>query len=252
MKRTFILLLLALLIVASAFGDSTRENTSFRVSAYKDAELPNLDYKITISNYESSSITGFTNEYDVSSKLTSSSLSFSNALVVKIVSNLKLDIPVQITFSPFVNQKNSSNTVPITYTFTKGSLEAVEADAWVSLRNYSGYNDYYYYRYTPGLILTDSSGTSVSSISTGSSGTTATLTHTIAKVERKDSYNYYGSWETVDSLPAQNGNTLPGFRNQQALTSTGYFALSISSTDYADMAANIDYEATISLLITSI
>lgn len=248
MKRTFIFLLLATMVIASIFGDSTTENTSFRVSAYKDAELPDLDCTITISNYESSSITGFTNEYDVSSKLTSSSLSFSNALVIIIVSNLKLDIPVQITFSPFVNQKDTSKTVPITYSFTKGSLETVEADAWVSIRNKYGYNDYYYYRYTPGLILTDSSGTSISSISTGSSGTTATLTHTIAKVERIEGL----SWKTVDSLPAQNGNTLPGFRNKQALTSTGYFALSISSSDYTDMAANIDYEATISLTITQI
>ncbi len=246
MKRTFTIMLYTVLILAALFAETKTGNSSFRVSAYKNSELPKLDYKITISNYASSSITGFTNEYDVSSKLTSNNLSFQKALVVTIQSNMKLDIPVLISFSPFISQKDSSKTVPVKYTFTKDTPQAVEAQEWIWC---NGSREYF--RYTPELTLTDSSGSTVTSISTGSSGATATLTHSVPKAEIKRT-GLFSYWDDYGGMPNAPGDTLPGFRGEQALTSTGYFKLSIDSDDYNNMAANVDYEATISLTITTV
>ncbi len=244
MKRTFIILLFTMLMLFCIFPATKTENTSFRVSAYKDAKLPDMNYTITISNYESSSITGFLNEYDVSNKLTSRNLSFNQALVVTIKSNLSESIPVNISFSPFVNSKDSSKIVPVTYTFTKGSMQRVEANDYY---NY-GYSNYRKYRFTPDMTLTNSSGSAVSSITASSANTTATLTHSISTIQ----YKSYGNnqWTTTTTMPNTQSGTLPGFGTNQVLTSTGNFALSISNTDYASMAANIDYVATITLTIS--
>ena len=246
MRRIFAVFIL-ISMMAILFADTTTETTSFEMSAYLDAELPDLDYTITVSNYETSSITGFTNEYDISDTLTSSSLSIASALVITIESNLVSEIPVEITFSPFVNQKDSTDLVSIKYTYTTGSFSTVQGSNKIN----NGKNSYYY-KYTPGLTLVDSSDTTISSgstFTTGTSGETVTLTHYIATIQYKKS-GFGGSWTTT-TMPS-GYTTLPGFADGQVLTTTAYFALSLESDAYDNLAANIDYAATIVLTITSV
>ncbi len=256
MRRIFAVFIL-ISMMAILFADTTTETTSFEMSAYLDAELPDLDYTITVSNYETSSITGFTNEYDISDTLTSSSLSIASALVITIESNLVSEIPVEITFSPFVNQKDSTDLVSIKYTYTTGSFSTVQGSNKVNSGNSS-----YSYRYTPGLTLVDSSDTTISSgstFTTGTSGETVTLTHYIATIQYKKSggggkggQGGSGSTSWTTTTMPSGYTTLPGFADGQVLTTTAYFALSLESDAYDNLAANIDYAATIVLTITSV
>lgn len=81
------------------------------------------------------------------------------------------------------------------------------------------------------------------------SNTIATLSHYIATKQAKNGY----SWTNFDfTNMVSSSETLPGFSPTQNLTTTSYFALSMTEANYNAMASNVEYLATVTLTITSL
>lgn len=258
MKKTLFIAILLLSLIVTAYADTATANSSMVVSAYKNPVIPELDYSITVSYQGNEEISGITKIFDVSDKIAKSKL-VGNAFQIVISSNLKASIPVELVFTPFINQNDVQDTIPITYSFTnsvpnsytqgENIVDGTQYSYTSRLRTYK--STAYYYRYKPALSLVNESGTTITSLTVEESGTKAYLTHSIASP-----YGYrkvYGNdtaWKTTTTMPTTTSSILPGFATGQTLTTTSYFKLSITNEDYENMIPNVDYIATVSLYIT--
>ncbi len=244
MRKATLLIVTAIIFASCLFADDTTDSATLNVSAYKETPIPSMNYTISIQDFNSSAISGVTTVIDISNKM-KTSRTLTNAFTITIKSNLKTPIPVVIEFSPLINQEDAAAApIPVTYTMTKGTLTEVVGDTRIKVNN-----NRYYYGYTPAIDLTGNATT----VEVSENEVTTTLTHSIGTV-RRSSYNgtNFNRYASTTTMPSQNSNVLPGFTNSQVLTSTAKFNLSIDENDYNNMAANMDYAATVKLTITSL
>ncbi len=254
MRKAIFLTILILLFVTSAFATTSTAGTTLSLSAYKEVELPDMSYTITISDYSNASISGVTSVYDISNKM-ASSRTLTKAFYITIKSNLKANIPVVIEFTPLINQKDNLDKVPITYSFTTSTTrvtgsETIRVNNSNVVVNSGGTK--YHYRYTPSLTLTDGA----TSVAVGESGASTTMTQAAGTIERVTVNKWgmeNGRWGSA-TIPQSDSGTLPGLgtASSQVMSSTGYFALTIAEDDYTNMASNIDYISTVKLTITAL
>ena len=258
MRRTILLAIMvavALPLLFSASADTSLEMTGYR---FKAVELPQLNYSVTIRTWTQAEITGIMQVHDISDSF--DDLSFENVFSINIKSNRRADIEVEIDFYPFTHKTDSSNKAPIRYNFLTDPFETVTGQTYGN-RSVSGWRyTYYFYRFTPSLKLV-SNGTEINgttALEVGASGASATLVHSVAKIEQASSSSNSvpaansSSWKEIQDNSYTN-ITLPfGSGSTQVLETTGYFTVSMDSDTYAAMDANVDYYATVRLTFTSI
>ena len=244
MKRIIFVAIILLLLSVPILADATSATTSMLVSAYKENPMPELQYELRVSYQGNETISGIAKIFDVSDKITNENTLWKvgNAFQININSSYKAAIPITVTFTPFINQKDKESSIPVTYTMRQSNSYRTTTDY-----TYTAYYSRYYYRYYPSVTLQDSSGTSVSQI-TVIQQSTATLTQAIASIERSSYSNR--NYKSGYSMPSTTGNTIPGITNNPS--SVVYFDLEISQSDYMAMDANVDYIATITFEVTTI
>lgn len=256
MRRTILLAIMVAItlpLLFSASADTSLEMTGYR---FKAVELPQLNYSVTVSSWTQAEITGLMQVHDISDSF--DDLSFENVFSINIKSNRRADIEVGIAFYPFTHKTDSSKKAPIRYNFLTDPFVTVTGQSYGN-RTRSGWNyTYYFYRFTPSMKLT-SNGTEINgttALEVGDSGASATLVHSVAKIEQATSSSYRTvpttGWEEIQDNSYTN-ITLPfGSGSTQVLETTGYFTVSMDSDTYAAMDANVDYYATVRLTFTSI
>lgn len=247
MKKFSVLCLLLILCISTVFSLAT--STEMRFSAYKEEPIPaDLDFTLTVKYQNTEEITGMANIYDISEKVTKETTLYyvGAAFVIGISTTYRNAPEVTLTFSPFVNQKNTDLSFPVSYTLSKSTATVTGEN---KVGNGSWFSTSYYYRYTPDMVLKDSSGTSVTSISISEEGTTATLSQVLATIQRSTRKNSGYSTISESDLPTTSNNTLPGLGTSQSLTGTAFFKLNIDGDDYQSMVANVDYVATVRLTV---
>lgn len=246
MKKLILSFVLMVLLLFNAFA-ATTATTSMRLSAYKEEPLPpDLKFTLTVTYQNNENITGMGNIYDISDKVTKETTLYyvGAAFTVAISTTYRTSPEVTLTFSPFINQKNTELSFPVSYTMTKNTPTITG-----STRVSAGLLTSYYYRYTPDMVLKNSSGATVTTVDISEVGTNATLTQTLATIQRSTRKNSGYSTIQESDLPSTSNNTLPGLASNQALTSTAYFKLNIDGNDYQSMMANVDYIATVRLTV---
>lgn len=238
MRRHLFMLLLLLVLVLPVFcdeGDVPSSNATLAFSAYKNPPLPDLSYVITISNYSNSNILGTTNEY----KINNYNSTVSNALIVKINTNLSKNINVDIWFYPFVNEYDSYDIYPVTYTTSASSMSSNQV-----LCEYNSIN----YRYSgtwtlSGFTFKDSTYT-IKPLS--GSGINGRITSKIV-CEKEEN----GSWVSVSSIPSQN-NVICGFTEGEFVENTIIFSMKPNVPNNQTPEPNMKYSARIRLVITEV
>lgn len=247
MKKLILSFGLMVILLFNAFA-ATTATTSMRLSAYKEEPLPpDLKFTLTVKYQNNENITGMGNIYDISDKVTKETTLYyvGAAFTVAISTTYRTSPEVTLTFTPFINQKNTELSFPVSYTMTKNT-PTITGD------NKTGggfFSSSYYYRYTPDMVLKNSSGATVTTVDISEVGTNATLSQTLATIQRSTRKNSGYTTIQESSLPATTNNTLPGLAANQALTSTAYFKLNIDGNDYQSMMANVDYIATVRLTV---
>ncbi len=254
MRRMALLLITTLIFASCLFADVTTDSATLNVSAYKETPIPSMAYTITIKDFNNSNLTGVTSVLDISNKM-KTSRTLENAFTITITSNLKTPIPVVIEFSPLINQEDATaDLIPVTYTMTKDTLSQVIGTKRIRVNNSNNVvtngGTRYYYAYTPAIALTGNATSVVADVD----GASTTLTHSIGTIKRTTSNtttNFNNNATTVNTVPNDSSTSvLPGFASGQVLTSSAKFNLALDEDDYNDMAANMDYYATVKLTIT--
>ena len=72
MKKAAALLVTALIFASIIFADVTTDSATLNVSAYKETAIPSMSYTITITDFNSSNLTGVTTVLDISNKMKTS------------------------------------------------------------------------------------------------------------------------------------------------------------------------------------
>ena len=257
MKKT--LLFAFILALASALSAAPATTTSsMRVSAFKDEVVdPTISSTFTIRYFDNTEITGVTQFKDISERLTEGSTSIAGAFSINIVSNAKATIPISLTFSPFVSQTDTSDKVPLTYSMTP-TVTKTAGDTRIRVNNNNQVTNsgktYYFYAYTPSYTLTGENVTGGNTVNVPAAGTTATLTYK----PDKNVFRYKSSSNTPPNvndinddatMPSSTSDKLPGFNNNK-LSSTATFALSMTSENYAAMEYFENYIATVRVEIS--
>ena len=247
MKKQILVLIMLMICVPLLFGLSA--TTDMRLSVYKEDPIPaDLDFTVTVKYQNTDPITGMGNLYDISEKVTKETTLYyvGAAFTVGISTTYRTPPEVALTFAPFVNQKNTDLSFPVSYSLSKNTPTVtgnnkVSGSGWFSTS--------YYYRYTPDVIMKDIGGTSITSVSVASTGTTVTLTQTLGTIQRSTRKGSGYSTIQESDLPSTTNDTLPGLATGQSLSSTAYFKLNIDGNDYQSMMANVDYIATVRLTV---
>lgn len=245
MKRMISVFILLVIFTSMIIGLSA--STDMRLSAYKEEPIPaDLDFTVTVTYQNTDPISGMGNLYDISEKVTKETTLYyvGAAFTVGISTTYRTPPEVTLTFAPFVNQKNTDLSFPVSYALSKNT-PTVTGNNKVS----SGILTSYYYRYTPDVIMKDIGGTSITSVTVTDAGTTVTLTQILGTIQRSTRKNSGYSTIQESALPSTTNNTLPGLANGQSLSSTAYFRLNIDGNDYQSMMANVDYIATVRLTV---
>lgn len=247
MRRSFLVLVLLIMCTPLLVGLSA--STDMRLSAYKEEPIPaDLDFTVTVKYQNTDPISGMGNLYDISEKVTKETTLYyvGAAFTIGISTTYRTPPEVTLTFTPFINQKNTDLSFPVSYALSKNTPTVtgnnkVSGSGWFSTS--------YYYRYTPDVIMKDIGGTSITSVSVASTGTTVTLTQTLGTIQRSTRKGSGYSTIQESDLPSTTNNTLPGFATGQSLSSIAYFRLNIDGNDYQSMMANVDYIATVRLTV---
>lgn len=256
MRRILLVFIILILSVLPLVADATSATTSMRVSAYKEDPMPNLEYSIKVYyQNKANEITGIAQVYDITEKINKETtyMSVGSAFRIDISSTYKNPINVEMYFTPFVNQRDTSKMVPITYTLSGNvGTQTVGGSTNVTVSNQT-----YRYRYTAGRNWKDSEGNEITSLLVTESGTTATLTQYVAKVESRylRTYGWTSSWTswTESTMPTVGGEVLPGLGSNQSISTISYFNLQISDDDYNNiLEANVDYIATVRLTVSTL
>ena len=260
MRRILLVFIILILSILPLVADATSATTSMRVSAYKEDPMPDLEYSIKVY-YQAveNEITGITQIFDITEKINKETtyMSVGSAFRIDISSTYKNPINVEMYFTPFVNQRDTSKTVPVSYTRTGGFSSVAGSTNVYSSED----RKYMYYRYTPGLVFTDSNNNTIATLNSNNTsatinvtevGTTVTMTQNIAKIEKRKNRSS-GTWSETTVMPSTTGQTIPGFGTTQSLSTVSYFTLQISDDDYNNiLEANVDYIATVRLTVSTL
>lgn len=239
MKKIALILILLAICLTPAISISA--STDLRLSAYKENPLPaDLKFTVTVTYQNTSEISGMGNLYDISDKVTKETTLYyvGAAFTVAISTTYRTAPEVTLTFAPFVNQKDTTLSFPVSYTLSKSTPT-------ITGSNRSGL---YYFRYTPGVVM-KKDGAEITTVTVSEEGTTVTLAQTLATIQRSTRKNSGYTTISESSLPSTTNNTLPGLSDTQALSSTAFFKLNIDGNDYQSMMANVDYIATVRLTV---
>lgn len=256
------LVFMILIFSASVLSARMTSTASLTISGYKNqltvdtlfyADVKFLDSESALINTES--------EHDLTNTLQNNT-TLQDAFTVTVYSNLNLthhSQDIQMTFTPFISQSNPSETVPVTYSFTKDNISEIQADssiyAMYSQNGGAATLTEVEMKYTPGMKFKNSSGTSITSLNV-SSTTTATLSMTIdtvkfRKVGASDwSTNSSGAipvWRDSEGTPIAT-DVLPGMTSS-VITTKAHFALSVSNFNL--FAADTKYIANVILTVVS-
>ena len=245
-----------LLFSSSLLFAVTTSSASLTLSGYKNSLTVDSMFIIDVKFMDTESVLiNTTGDYDLTNTI-QSNVEIKKAFTVTIYSNLKeyANANVQMTFTPFINQNDTSKTVPVKYTFTKDSFSPVEGDSDI----YAHKGDEFvhvYMRYTPGLTFKNASGNSITSLTVNNT-TTATLSQTIDMVE----YKLYGSnddwtdnnggipvWRDANDVPIAT-NVLPGFATRM-LSTKAYFGLTVTNVN--SFEADTKYIANVTLTVVA-
>ena len=243
-RKTLLCLVLSLVFICSLMAVTA--TTSQQISAYRYVMAAPSSYTITVTDLTTSNseITGAGNVYNLSDALYANKEI--DAFSITISSNLKASIPVTVVFSPFVNQNDPSKIVPVTY---KYSLNPTPTYVQTANSTKESSNDYsYLYRYTPSVSFSPSTQLTVNETSS------LDMEQSVSSISRTRSNK--NNWSPYDSIPSDYSNpssaTLPGLSNTQFLETTTKFKLSITNAAYDAMSANVDYIATVQILVTAL
>ena len=243
MKKIALILILLAICLTPAISISA--STDLRLSAYKENPLPaDLKFTVTVTYQKTSEISGMGNLYDISDKVTKETTLYyvGAAFTVAISTTYRMAPEVTLTFAPFVNQKDTTLSFPVSYTLSKSTPTVTGEN-----RLRSGFS-YYYYRYTPGVVM-KKDGAEITTVIVSEEGTTVTLAQTLATIQRSTRKSSGYTTISESDLPSTTNNTLPGLSDTQALSSTAFFKLNIDGNDYQSMMANVDYIATVRLTV---
>lgn len=257
MRRTILLAIMVAItlpLLFSASADTSLGMTGYR---FKEVELPQLRYTVTVKAWTQAEITGQAQILNITNAFQNQTLR--GVFSINIKSNRKTDIPVEIEFYPFIKEADQSKKAGIKYNFYTDPFVTVTGQSYGNRTGSRWSYTYYFYRFTPSLKLT-SDGIEINettALTVGASGATATMVHSVAKAEQATSQSTSvptnaSSWSVLSNTSSI-ADVLPfGTNSQQVLETTGYFVISMDSSTYNAMDANVDYYATVRLTFTSI
>ena len=262
MRKAF--LLISILIVTSnlLFADSNNSTAEMEITAYKQASTTsNQLTSVKTTLYDGSTeLQGIVNKpytiKDETVDMLGSDYIFDKdyAFSITISSRSKNPTIVTLKLSPFVNVNDSSKTIPVTYIYSSADPNKIYYPDSSSNPASQG-STYYRYLYIPKIIFTGGSTVSVNET------TLVTLTHEL-DLENSNYITYsrtgrffYTYTEinrtSLESVPTS-GNTIRGLSSDSDnLVTTSKFNIKVSENDYAKMAANTDYLATVTLTISA-
>ncbi len=239
MRRLIVVSLLLLIIISVVFcdgGDVSTANSSLVFSAYKNPELPPLRYTITISNNYDTDITGTTQEYG----LNNYNQTLNNALTVKISTNLKNDIAVELWFYPFINEYDPTDFFTATYTTSNSRMSTNTVTC-----EYNSVDYRYKGKWTLSGFTTSGSNYSIKPLT--ASGIRGVITSKITSEKKKN-----GSWVNNTDIPSQNG-VIRGLTEDQFIENSISFSMNIYFGSPARTPeANMKYVARVRLVISSV
>ncbi len=252
MKKLLTSALLAIFLCTALFA-STSASGTLQLSGYKNNLSNSGLFLIDVKYLDSNSLVqNVPTDVDITSNLKSNT-TLSNAFAVTILSNLRYEVDVNMTFTPFINQTDSSDTVPVTYNYSSDSISDIEGETTIYAYLTYGRRTYLtsmLMKYGAEMSFTNSNDREVTSLSVNNT-TTATLKLSIDSVyfkesDSSDSWNDNGT--TVPQWRDSNGeiietDVLPGFSDSQMFTGKSYFTLSVSDT--SDFKSDTKYIATV-------
>ncbi len=259
MRKAF--LLISILIVTSnlLFADSNNSTAEMEITAYKQASTTsNQLTSVKTTLYDGSTeLQGIVNKpytiKDETVDMLGSDYIFDKdyAFSITISSRSKNPTIVTLKLSPFVNVNDSSKTIPVTYIYSSADPNNIYYPDSSSNPASQG-STYYRYLYKPKIIFTGGSTVSVNET------TLVTLTHELdlenskyITYSKKKSRYTEKNRTSLESVPTS-GNTIRGLSSDSDnLVTTSKFNIKVSENDYAKMAANTDYLATVTLTISA-
>lgn len=247
--------------VSTLFAKITT-TSSLTISGYKNqltvdtlfyADVKFLDSESALINTDS--------ELDLTNTLQSNT-TLEDAFTVTVYSNLNLthhSQDIEMTFTPFINQSDTSKTVPITYNFSKDTISEVEADSSIfAMLTQGGGNPTLTeveMKYQPGMTFKNEDGRSITSLTVNSTKT-ASLSMTIDTIyfrrvgESSWTPNTSGVipvWRDSAGTPIAT-DVLPGMTSS-VITLKAHFDLSVSNFNL--FAADTKYIANVILTVVS-
>ncbi|MCF0238039.1 MAG: hypothetical protein HUK24_05525 [Sphaerochaetaceae bacterium] len=250
MKKISLILFIILISLVSIFA--VTETKNFNISAFNqyssyDQFIPTkASFLITIKNNDDDVVLNGST-VDITKKI-DNSRTINNAFAVILTSNYnKNSIVVNLEFTPFVNQSDSTDKIGVTYNY---SLETPQYSVGsVKINNCA------YFRYLPKSYLTNN----VTSVSVPSSTTTQSINLFFAvdkREERNATWNpTWGSseWTNIQQNTSnweKQNETLPGFASEDFISTTSNFSMTINETEYNNMDVSAQYLASVKLTVT--
>ena len=232
MKKQILLITLLIASVFSLFAGINSDEGDLLISAFKETPPADANTTIKITGYNGDTTYKINKSFDINDKVKNDAVSIDKAFTITITTNQADDISISLNFSHFVNQVDTTKTIPATYTFSHENYEEVTTSK----------KDNYYYKYTPVIAIDDQDITNGDSKSI-TTGKTVSFVQKINQQRKSSSSGTYSNYTNTKT------GTLIAISNK-TVTSTSYFKLDLTAANYNAMVANQEYVSTVKLTIT--
>lgn len=116
MKKLFVFIFLIILYSSLVFAETSATLTikGYKDSSHKDDNLPTAgDLKVSVYDARTTKLVDY--RVDITDDLENYKAGYQDLFSIKLQTRLKADVTVSIQFSPFVNQKNSEDSISASY-----------------------------------------------------------------------------------------------------------------------------------------
>lgn len=186
---------------------------------------------------------------------------YNDIFSVKIQTNLKANVSVDIQFSPFINQEDKNDYIPTSYKLTASGTDYINPKYY----NTSGRNSnqkYYFIKYIPSFTnassevsgittattvnitqtITGKTGSAKAIATTTSSGWNSTTTYSAPSVDAVTSWSTYTSSSSSETLD---------YIGDAYVESVIYVQMKLDLASNYKIATNVDYKAPVKITVSA-
>ncbi len=243
MKKIILICMFIMLFTSLLFAAESATST-LQITGYKN--IPDegiLRVYVYNTTSSSSSTTEVGKEIDILDGVDATSIdtslqsyitSYKDVFSIKIQTNLKNPVKIEINVNPFTSQGTTSSVIPTSYEFSTTAGTYTTSEKHQS----SSWSDYYYFKYTATMGIDKSTVTVSESESTG----TATITQSISA-----QYKYRNRWYNY-SIPSSYDTLYPNDTNA-TVDSMIYVTMKLN-TELDNILTNVKYVAPVKITVT--